>query len=194
MLFRSVLHGPVQGRLAAIAIAIRLHAEKGVVDPADSAATARKCQLLLAGAINDLKAISAGTTSAAGTLGERLEGLRVRWAGMVNVQFNPPSAELGSLVMSALMQDRVVDVVEEAINNACTHGRARHVVVSLAVAERGTVRITVEDDGTGPKAPVRTGMGLGQIQAQGSHWSLESAPTGARLTVDLSPSHHASMA
>ena len=54
----------------------------------------------------------------------------------------------------------VYRIVQEAINNAIRHGKARLVAVRL-FREKGAVVLTVEDDGVGfPQKPNRKGMGL----------------------------------
>lgn len=54
----------------------------------------------------------------------------------------------------------VYRIVQEAINNAIRHGKARRVAVRL-FREKGAAVLTVEDDGVGfPQKPNRRGMGL----------------------------------
>jgi len=72
-------------------------------------------------------------------------------------------------------------IAQEAINNAVKHGRARKVVIRLAV-EGKIVRLRVEDDGTGFKEPPagHHGMGLHIMK-------YRSEVVGAKLTVTPGP-------
>ena len=72
-------------------------------------------------------------------------------------------------------------IAQEAINNAVKHGRARKVVIRLAV-EGKTVCLRVEDDGNGFKEPPggHHGMGLHIMK-------YRSEVVGAKLTVAAGP-------
>ncbi len=72
-------------------------------------------------------------------------------------------------------------IAQEAINNAVKHGRARNIVIHLAV-EGETVRLRVEDDGAGFKEPPagHHGMGLHIMR-------YRSEVVGAQLTVARAP-------
>jgi len=75
----------------------------------------------------------------------------------------------------------VVRVVEEGLANAYRHGHAGSVEVSIAASADG-VRIRVLDDGDGPPADIRPGLGSAVLESLApAEWSL--ARTSDRRTV-----------
>ena len=81
-------------------------------------------------------------------------------------------------------------IAQEAVTNAIKHGKARHVVISLA-ADPETIYLKITDDGTGlPEKMSGSGLGL-RIMAHragmmGGEFKIEPAPGGgARATCQL---------
>lgn len=84
-------------------------------------------------------------------------------------------------------------IAQEALNNTVKHARARHVDISLQMAE-GRVRLVIRDDGVGFGPEVRL-VGCGRMgtltmveraEAVGAHCRVESAPhAGTCVTVTL---------
>lgn len=93
------------------------------------------------------------------------------------------------------LETAVYRAVQEAVTNVVTHARATRCDVRLEGRE-SSVRVTVEDDGSGfdpagePAAGPRAGLGLISIRERvaqfGGAFHLESAPgRGTRLTIEL---------
>ncbi len=83
----------------------------------------------------------------------------------------------------------VYRVVQEALQNAVRHSRARKVEVALLTND-GRLRILVKDDGQGFDPSITRGLGLLGMQERIAHLSgtlrIESAPgQGTVLTVDM---------
>ncbi len=75
----------------------------------------------------------------------------------------------------------VYRIVQEAINNAIRHGKARRVAVRL-FRERGTAVLIVEDDGVGfPQKPNRMGMGLNIMEYRARSIGASFAIASRRL-------------
>ncbi len=79
--------------------------------------------------------------------------------------------------------------VQEGVTNALRHGDAHRVEVALAEGD-GRLRLVITDDGRGPPAVVREGLGLAgmreRVRALGGTCRLEpGAAGGARLWLDL---------
>ncbi len=79
-----------------------------------------------------------------------------------------------------LLATHLYRIVQEAVNNAIRHGKARHVVIALTAAhvqERGL--LTIQDDGIGfePKPGDKPGLGLRSMRYRGRM-------IGARLKVN----------
>lgn len=83
-------------------------------------------------------------------------------------------------------------VMQEAVNNACRHAKARHVRVTIDL-DGDVWRLAVEDDGVGlPSAETRrVGNGLGNMQFRagliGANllWSVPESGTGTRVELSL---------
>jgi len=76
-------------------------------------------------------------------------------------------------------------LVQESLTNAARHGGAKQVWIAIA-ADAGTIRVTVEDDGTGLSAQGGDGMGLKGMRERlaalgGSLTLADRAGGGARL-------------
>jgi signal transduction histidine kinase len=78
----------------------------------------------------------------------------------------------------------------EALQNAAKHSGACTVVVSLTT-DRGYLRLTVRDDGTGMTRPSSAGAGLGnmrdRIEAVGGELTYDSAPGSGMSVVAVVP-------
>ena len=104
--------------------------------------------------------------------------LVARWDGFVAFATDL-DATIDTLSRSA--QDRIAQVVTEAVNNAVRHGRAERVEVSVARIDATALRLVVADDGLGP---VRRAPGLGTAlfaAVSGGAWSLSPGPDGGSL-------------
>jgi signal transduction histidine kinase len=81
-------------------------------------------------------------------------------------------------------------VVQEAVQNALKHGRARHVSVELHGGADG-LALTIADDGVGFDVEAQWGKGLGlismreRLDAAGGTLDLRSSPTGTRLSITV---------
>ena len=77
-------------------------------------------------------------------------------------------------------------IVQESISNAVRHGRARGIVISLALQD-GLLTLTVRDDGVGLAAPLARGEGLGvsimKHRAEQLGGTLEVRPDRGGTTV-----------
>ncbi|MCX6422176.1 MAG: hypothetical protein NT180_07390 [Actinobacteria bacterium] len=84
------------------------------------------------------------------------------------------------------MSQQVSSILEEGINNACSHGRARVVDISVRIVEDGNLQIQFVDDGQGPAESIEAGMGFREIETGGGSWQLDRlGASGARLMVTL---------
>jgi PAS domain S-box-containing protein len=83
-------------------------------------------------------------------------------------------------------------IVQEAVHNAIRHGRAGTIAIVVSL-RRGTVRLTVQDDGRGLPRSVhrREGLGLGSMryraQAMGGTFEIRSGRRGGTLVICEAP-------
>lgn len=167
------LHGPVQARLAACAVAMRTASKTGDTD-------AYRDALRQAQAALDAPLLEVRTRSH--DLQATLDAVAEPWRGLVDVGFDLEGAHI-----PAADQARVEKVVEEAITNSVRHGRARTVQVSVSGQGSDTL-VIVDDDGQGP-AGGEPGLGAMLIsRLSNDNWELTHSYSlgGARLRVLLS--------
>ncbi len=84
---------------------------------------------------------------------------------------------------------QVLRIVQEAINNAIKHARAREVRVEAAYEVNGHVCLAVADDGVGLPDTVRAGRGLANMKSRardlGAALCLEPLHPGTRVSLRL---------
>lgn len=165
-----VLHGRVQTRLIACAIAIERAAEtddtrafRAAMDEALSILTTRP---LVESAI-------------AGNLIDEVSKKVALWSGLCEIKVDIPSA-LSQYANQNTIRN-VGRVVEEGLSNAVRHGEAS--VIAIRIREiSGTLQIEVTDNGLGPKGGT-AGLGSALLDSVSKDWTLEPLKAGSRLTV-----------
>ena len=168
----SVLHGSVQTKLVATAMAIDHGVAAGDMVAVNQA-------LMQARAILE-QPLASDTDATSSTLGAEIERKASLWRGLadVTVSIDPAVAALTGAVAS-----RAGDIVEEGIANAIHHGGARTISV-YAAPDDGDLRMRIVDDGSGPTGGT-PGLGSRMFSASALDWSLGPTDDGTVLTVRL---------
>ena len=154
-----VLHGSVQSRLVACALAI---------DQSSASGDRESLLVALAAAREALEAPLPERAATAGSIADEVARKVALWgdACAFTVEVDPGAST------SAVDPLTVGRVVEEGLTNAIRHGAANAISVSVG-AEAGGVAVIVADDGTGPKEST-AGLGSAFLdQATGGNWSLD---------------------
>jgi signal transduction histidine kinase len=166
------LHGPVQARLAACAVAMQTASQTGNTD-------AYRDALRQAQATLDTPLLEAPSRSQ--HLHEILDAVAAPWRGLVDVAINIQDTSVPTSVHA-----HVEKVTEEAITNSVRHGRARTVHVTVR-PEAGTTVVLIDDDGAGPRGGT-PGLGAALLnRLSKGQWELDHSDAlgGARLRVLL---------
>jgi signal transduction histidine kinase len=165
----AVLHGAVQTKLVATAMAIDHGVAAGDMVAVNQA-------LMQARAILE-QPLATDAGAAQSTLGSQVQRKASLWRGLadVTVLIDPAIAALTGPV--AL---RAGDIVEEGIANAIHHGGARTISV-YAAADDDSLVIRIVDDGAGP-AGGPPGLGTRMLSEQAAQWSLAGTAEGTVLT------------
>jgi|GEM_PF-827259 signal transduction histidine kinase len=188
-----LLHGPVQGRLAAISMALNLHLAQVRQGERPSIAELREqINSLLDEVESDVRNLISRADTAPLAFHEFLESLVVRWRGLATLYITSNTQADSFLARNPTLAQHVIRSVEEAVTNASRHGNARRVDISYFCAPvdpstpSGDVQfvMTVTDDGLGPSSTVKPGLGLDSISAAGGLWELTAGPVGgAQLSI-----------
>jgi len=165
-----VLHGSVQTRLVACAVAIEQASQTRDVDAFQAAMREAHAALVPPSlVVEDSR-----------TLGENLDRTVALWSGLcsVRVMIDPDvSQERGVLARD------VGRFVEEAVNNAVTHGDATE--ISVDVHRTGNaVHIKVIDNGSGPGGGT-PGLGSALFDSLSTHWQLTPVDGGSKVVATL---------
>jgi signal transduction histidine kinase len=159
-----LLHGPVQGRLAAVSLLLKLDVEQVVVD---------------------LTAVVDGTVDEGLALPDSLAQLAGRWQGLAVVSLTNDPRVFDAVADDPGLRMWIFDIVEEGINNAVTHGHATRIDVDLAMHD-GLVEVSVRDDGVGCGTVAARGLGLSTIGRSPARLTLDDLPLGgSRLSVTI---------
>lgn len=165
----TALHGTVQSQLLASAA--------GMNQPRIAELMTRSPQEGLEAALSAIETADAGVIDVV----ERLERISSSWGSLMQVSITGVESVQGSG-----QEKSVIRVVEEALANAYRHGHAGIVDASISASEIGVV-IRIVDDGDGPPAEIRPGLGSALLEslAPGA-WSLvRSTNDRTMLSVEL---------
>ena len=185
----QLLHGPVQGRLAAIAMALQIHLSEVQSGNSPSIKGLReRVTVLFDEASTELHHIIERTAVASEGLFEVVERQRNQWRGLLVITTECSDSAAEFLARASRLSVLAGECAEEAITNASRHGRARRVHVRVLVddLEGPGLVLLVEDDGIGVPANIEPGFGLSRVALLGESWRLEPMWTGgSRLTVRM---------
>lgn len=160
-----LLHGPVQGRLASTALALR------ALQTGQAGVTLEDCASQLERTLDDLAALDATPKDI--DLSRALQDIRQDWKGVMEVTF-----DLGE---DQIRDEYVRDAIVECLSNAARHSGAHWAHVDVARNETG-IRLVVTNDGQGaPDMPIE-GAGWGLIRSSGGRVRLSESPGQTTVT------------
>lgn len=167
-----ILHGTVQTRLIACAIAIQRASQTRDIEAFQSAL--REAHDVLTEPARHDQADGAA-------LGDEVQRKVSLWSGLcaINVDIAPELNDIGGRIARDVGR-----VVEEGLSNAIRHGGATevHVRITGTIAE---VLVEIDDKGIGPQRGQR-GLGSSLLDSVSDAWELTARTPGARLRVQLS--------
>ncbi len=178
----EILHGPVQGRLAAVSFALRIHLDELARGHEPSVPDLQiRIDSLLEQAANDLDRLAHWQEASSASVVEQLEALILPWAGLVDVTLDVSDEAVSVLKDHPDAIARLVSCAEEALTNSSRHGQARHAQISVLLLGDREVTMTVEDDGIGTSSHPHEGLGLQCITESGATWHLGNGTGGGAL-------------
>ncbi len=172
----SVLHGPVQTKLIACAMAIEHAAASNDIVAVNNALV--QARAVLAHPVPDLAHQEHTTITA------EVERKADLWRGLVTV-----TIDIDAAIATIDGQDAldVGAVVEEGIANAVQHGSASEVAVAIT-RHANRITICIIDNGSGPTDGT-PGLGSQLLDRLAPGWRLDPEGHGTRLTASLSLAH-----
>jgi PAS domain S-box-containing protein len=188
------LHDDLCQQLAAIAYMCESVRPSVKPDSPRTGAKIRRIGELLQQALADARGMARGLSP----LNVQAHGLRAalrelaaatRTSRGVNCRVACPDTLLRGDVTRAT---HIYRIVQEALNNAIRHGKARTIHIALR-ATRRHLRLTIEDDGRGVARRPRhsNGMGLGSMRyrahAMGGSFDIRRRPSGGTVVTCIAP-------
>jgi signal transduction histidine kinase len=181
-----LLHGPIQGRLAAVRIKLHMLTEQtqttqAVLTQQDIVQLAQMVEQIT----NDIEAFSVAQTHVAQVdVSQALDELTQNWQGLMNVSFNASPQTTTALKEDPYLARKVISACSEAITNASRHGSSTHIAIDLELTNNpNALLITAGDNGTGVSDVVVPGIGLRDIEADGGQWSFGTVESGTQFIV-----------
>ena len=183
--FAVLVHGEIQGRIAATALQLRF---------ANEEADQEQMQKLIA----DLKAECFNALFAPNeTLSpeDLFADVTKLWKASLKVSFHYPEILMQDLRADPAALDALAVIVREAVNNAATHGRARNITFALNeqpidqpadVPGRINLRIEAQDDGGSTlSSSGASGLGTDLLTRLTTFFKLDIGSDGAKLVAEI---------
>jgi signal transduction histidine kinase len=180
----SILHGPLQGRIAGIAMALRLNAVEENLGDDEKSRRLIEIENLLLTVINDVQALfKIEKNQPEASIIIKLINLRRSWEGIAKVKWTIEPNVFAALSVNQF--DVVSDILYESVSNSVRHGGASTVLISLS-SDSSDLIFTVTDDGKGVSEKFIPGGGLHKLSEVGATYSFDyKIEHGAKLTVRL---------
>lgn len=168
-----LLHGPIQGRLASVALVLSTPCRDQELRQALSSASK---QLSLA--LQDLVELAGDGEST--TLRSALGRIESGWSGLIELKIETVG-ELDSPVLNRTgLVDALVQAINEAISNAIRHGSALKATVRIQLTPE-ELKLLVSNVGNPPSTESTDGIGLQTIRQSGANLELRSTTNGTEL-------------
>lgn len=180
----SILHGPLQGRIAGVALALRLIAADEDASEGETNKKLDEIEKLLASVIHDVQELFKLEKSKTDpSIVIKLINLRRSWDGIATVKWTIEPHVFALLPANYFKS--VNEILYEAVSNSVRHGGATAISIALNADDKNII-LTINDDGKGVSNSPIPGAGLHKFSEFGATYSFD--PTferGAKLTVLL---------
>lgn len=183
----QLLHGPVQGRLSAVSMALTMHAqEPGVGWVEQAREQLHSARAALQEALG--RDIDSAADGQPRTLAARLGAVAGEWRGLMDVMVSvDPDCE-SACDAEPEVADEIADAVEECLVNSVRHGHARRASVFVGCdfdVDGQVLAVEVTDDGQAAEAtPSQAGLGGRILAAGGASREIIRTTTGTRVRIE----------
>jgi len=176
--FAQMLHGSVQGKIASIAMSLKLFLSSSAdQSPANRDAWILKAKEILMDLSDQIKGLKDGNDQVQGVT-DFLQALQGQYAKLVHISYevSPPAQRY--LAEQKISTEGIKEVLANAVTNSLRHGLARNIQIDLNLADEKNFKISVRDDGQGVDDHIQPGLGILHILSMNGHWSLENISRG----------------
>ncbi|HEV8024721.1 MAG TPA: hypothetical protein VGP37_07540, partial [Candidatus Nanopelagicales bacterium] len=156
----SMLHGPIQGRLATIGMTLRFAGDQiSEKDLATIDALLRACEVDLMRAAWDPRGDRV-------LVAQVLDALRSQWAGLMTITWTLTPDVSDEINKDSLLVRSLETLVADLASNASRHGGAKEVHLEISLSD-SHLHILARDNGSGPTTQMQPGIGLGTMDPSG---------------------------
>jgi hypothetical protein len=184
-----LMHGPVQGKIAAIRMKLHQKLEQPEQQSALIDATeANQIVELLALVANEVATLGAidATDRPKDNFNAVLESLTGLWLGILSISFELSPEAVHLLDANAYLHACMKSACAEAVTNASRHALASEIHFSISMIDDDSkIKLTAQDNGATFAGAVQPGNGLHDIVADGGSWTLKPTATGNELQVEF---------
>jgi signal transduction histidine kinase len=169
----NLLHGPVQGKIAGVVLALRIYASN---DKAISETEIDRIKKILNSVDRDLdQIINSSNNISQFDFTHSINKLKSNWGELIQVAIVKENwFDAGLLNSYAASMSEVLD---EAISNALRHGLASKVEIGISFVNNN-LKITVTDDGSGIDENYKPGFGMGVYKDNNFKYSIFKGQNG----------------
>jgi hypothetical protein len=170
-----ILHNDVQGVLVATAFRMQRDLDAGIEIPVDTVAVRQAV----------LDALNNPTVESTPHVENALSEEQERWSGVLDIEFDI-DVETREIVNRDRDARRViVDLVHEFMVNAVKHGKARNARMWMRPTSRGTLDVSLYNDGQPMPADFTPGLGVELAMSVSVSLRLPPHLTGVELRVEI---------
>jgi signal transduction histidine kinase len=178
----SILHGPLQGRIAGVVMSLRLLDSNSESSEPEKVRRLQEIEELLSTVISDVQELfKVGTHEPEASIILKLINLRRSWEGIAVISWSVQPevfAAVPSVSFNALSE-----VLYEAVSNSVRHGGATSINIIFEVDPK-LLTLTVSDNGAGIKEDLTPGSGLHKIsEVGGTYQFTPGVELGAQLVI-----------
>lgn len=169
----KLLHGPVQGKIAGVVLALRIYANN---DKVVTEKELDKIKSLLISIDDDLeRIINPNKEIVQLQLISALDTMKNDWKELIEIDIVSDKSFESTNLNS--FTSNIVEVLNEAISNALRHGLADKVEITMEVAN-GHLNMIVKDNGNGIKKEHAPGFGMSVYKANLFNHSIATGENG----------------
>ena len=177
-----ILHGPLQGRIAGIAMALRINSKDSSLSNLERESKLKEIQNLLESVIDDVRErFDVEEDANFESIIVKLIEIRRSWSGIAEIDWNiDPDA---FLYVERLEAKTLRNILYEAVSNSVRHGEADLVTISFSVKD-DKLLIKIKDNGHGVSPDFVASVGLKSItMAGGDYFFTPDLELGAELNI-----------
>jgi signal transduction histidine kinase len=180
----QLLHGPAQGKLSSIGMALNLALSQDAENwAANRERWLAKARLTLQELIDEIEGPLPEVTS---DINSFLNELSKQYESLVEIKFDLIDSAKFAVDADAEFSRIIQDIINNAVTNSVRHGFAHKIEILIEAESVRCVKVVVTDNGVGPRTKFKPGYGYNHVISHGGTWSLvENETGGASLSVTI---------